>query len=172
MRLELTVNGRAERWEARPGETLLEALRAHDLKGTKLVCGTGDCCACGVLIDGRSVNSCCLLALQAQGCTVLTVEGLAAPDGTLHPLQRAFLEAGAAQCGFCTPGFLMRAYALLAEDPDPSEERVRRELAGNICRCTGYVKQVEAVLQASAEMRGTDASPRSSANPSAAEERR
>ena len=148
MRLELTINGRAEQWDVEPGETLLEALRAHEYKGAKLVCGTGDCCACGVIVDGLSLNSCCFLALQAQGANVLTVEGLAAHDGTLHPLQQAFLEVGAAQCGFCTSGFLMRSYALLAAAPHPTEEQVRHALAGNICRCTGYVKPVQAVLRA------------------------
>lgn len=151
MLLELTVNGAAEAWDVLPGATLLEALRGHDLKGAKLVCGTGDCCACTVLLDGLTVNSCSFLALQAQGSQVTTVEGLAGPDGSLHPLQAAFLEVGAAQCGFCTPGFLMRSYGLLQEEPHPSHEQVRHALAGNICRCTGYVKPVQAVLRA-AEM--------------------
>jgi len=148
MRLDLTINDRPVIWEVRPGEMLLEALRSHDLKGAKLVCGTGDCCACTVVMDGLSINSCSFLALQARGGTITTVEGLAKPDGSLHPLQRAFLEAGAAQCGFCTPGFLMRSYVFLQQTPHPSEDQVRHALAGNICRCTGYVKPVEAVLRA------------------------
>ncbi len=153
MRLDLVVNGQQERWEVAPGQTLLEALREHDVKGPKLVCGTGDCCGCGVLMNGRSVNSCCFLALQAAGAEILTVEGLTLPDGHLHPLQQAFLDAGAAQCGFCTPGFLMRSYAFLRETPDPTEDQVRHALAGNICRCTGYVKPVEAVMKAAAALR-------------------
>jgi aerobic-type carbon monoxide dehydrogenase small subunit (CoxS/CutS family) len=153
MRLDLTVNGRLVSWEVRPGESLLEALRSHELKGTKLVCGTGDCCGCTVIMDGLSVNSCSFLALQAKGASIQTVEGLAGEDGSLHPLQQAFLDAGAAQCGFCTPGFLMRGYALLQGNPEPSEDEVRHALAGNICRCTGYVKPVEAVLRAAAQLR-------------------
>ncbi len=98
----LRVNGRAVQWRVQPGETLLEALHSHYLKGTKLICGTGDCCGCGVILDGRSINACCTLAAQADGAELLTIEGLA-QDGTLHPIQEAFAEEGAAQCGFCTP---------------------------------------------------------------------
>ncbi|MBV9121216.1 MAG: (2Fe-2S)-binding protein [Chloroflexi bacterium] len=152
MRLELTVNGLPENWEVAPGETLLEAIRAHDLRGTKLVCGTGDCCGCTVILNGQSLNSCSFLALQAQHGDLLTIEGLASPNGELHPLQAAFLSAGAAQCGFCTSGFIMRAYDFLNKSPDPTEEQVRHALAGNICRCTGYVKPVEAVLAAARVM--------------------
>ena len=148
--IALQVNGRAARWRVQPGETLLEALHANHLKGTKLICGTGDCCGCGVILDGRSINACCTLAAQAHGAELLTIEGLS-QDGTLHPIQEAFAEEGAAQCGFCTPGFIMRAYAFLQEHPHPSETDVRAALGGNICRCTGYVKPVAAVLRA-AEM--------------------
>jgi carbon-monoxide dehydrogenase small subunit len=145
----LTVNKRVQRWRVRPGETLLEALQHHEIKGPKLVCGTGDCSACGVIFNGAAINSCCMLAGQADGAEVLTVEGLA--DGAqLHPIQEAFAEAGAAQCGFCTPGFIMRTYALLQENADPTEEDVRAAFAGSICRCTGYVKPVEAALRAAA----------------------
>ncbi|MGA2872267.1 MAG: (2Fe-2S)-binding protein [Candidatus Dormibacteria bacterium] len=154
--IECTVNGRLHRWQSPPGATLLEALREAHVRGPKLVCGTGDCCACGVMLNGRSVNSCCTLAAQAAGATVLTVEGLA-EDGQLHPLQAAFLETGAAQCGFCTPGLLIRAYALLQAQPDPDEAAVRVALGGNICRCTGYVKPVEAVLEAARRMRAAAA---------------
>jgi aerobic-type carbon monoxide dehydrogenase small subunit (CoxS/CutS family) len=150
--IKLKVNGRAVRWHVPPGETLLETLHAHHLKGTKLICGTGDCCGCGVILDGRSINSCCMLAAQADGADVLTIEGLAR-DGKLHPIQEAFAEEGAAQCGFCTPGFIMRTYAFLQEHPHPTEEDVRAALAGNICRCTGYVKPVAAVLRAAEAMR-------------------
>lgn len=146
----LKLNERAVQWRVQPGETLLEALHAHHLRGTKLICGTGDCCGCGVILDGRSINSCCTLAAQADGAELLTIEGLS-QEGTLHPIQEAFAEEGAAQCGFCTPGFIIRAYAFLQEHPHPTEADVRAALGGNICRCTGYVKPVAAVLRA-AEM--------------------
>jgi aerobic-type carbon monoxide dehydrogenase small subunit (CoxS/CutS family) len=148
--IQLTVNGRALKWRVEPGETLLEALHAHHLRGTKLICGTGDCCGCGVILDGRSINACCMLAIQATGSELLTIEGLA-KDGKLHPIQEAFAQEGAAQCGYCTPGFIMRTYVFLQENPHPTEADVRAALAGNICRCTGYVKPVAAVLRA-AEM--------------------
>jgi aerobic carbon-monoxide dehydrogenase small subunit len=148
--IALRVNGRAVKWRIEPGDTLLEALHAHYLRGTKLICGTGDCCGCGVILDGNSINACCMLAAQADDRELLTIEGLA-EDGKLHPIQEAFAEEGAAQCGFCTPGFIMRAYAFLHEQPRPTEAEVRAALAGNICRCTGYVKPVAAVLRA-AEM--------------------
>jgi aerobic carbon-monoxide dehydrogenase small subunit len=148
--IALQVNGRSVQWRVQPGETLLEALHAHHLKGTKLICGTGDCCGCGVILDGRSINACCTLAAQADGVELLTIEGLSL-DGSLHPIQEAFAGEGAAQCGFCTPGFIMRAYAFLQEHPHPNEADVRAALGGNICRCTGYVKPVAAVLRA-AEM--------------------
>ena len=152
LEVRLTVNKRLYRWRVRPGETLLEALQHHQIKGPKLVCGTGDCSACGVIFNGAAINSCCMLAGQAEGAEVLTVEGLA--DGAkLHPIQDAFAEAGAAQCGFCTPGFIIRTYALLQENPDPTEEDVRAAFAGSICRCTGYVKPVEAALRAAERLR-------------------
>ena len=151
--IALKINGRAVQWHVQPGETLLEALHAHHLKGTKLICGTGDCCGCGVILNGRSINACCTLAAQADEAELLTIEGLS-QDGTLHPIQEAFAEEGAAQCGFCTPGFIMRAYAFLQEHPHPDEADVRAALGGNICRCTGYVKPVAAVLRA-AQMMGS-----------------
>jgi aerobic-type carbon monoxide dehydrogenase small subunit (CoxS/CutS family) len=145
--ITLKVNGRSVKWRVAVGETLLEALHAHHLKGTKLICGTGDCCGCGVLLNGHSINACCMLAAQADGANLLTIEGLAR-EGRLHPIQEAFAQEGAAQCGYCTPGFIMRTYAFLQEHPHPSEADVRAALAGNICRCTGYVKPVAAVLRA------------------------
>jgi aerobic-type carbon monoxide dehydrogenase small subunit (CoxS/CutS family) len=152
LEVRLTVNKRAQLWRVRPGETLLEALQHHQIKGPKLVCGTGDCSACGVLFNGAAMNSCCMLAGQAEGAEVLTVEGLA--DGAaLHPIQDAFAEVGAAQCGFCTPGLIIRTYALLQENPDPTEEDVRAAFAGSICRCTGYVKPVEAALRAATRLK-------------------
>jgi aerobic carbon-monoxide dehydrogenase small subunit len=147
--MNLEVNGQEQQWQVEPGETLLEALRRHHFKGPKLVCGTGDCCACSVVVNNKSVCSCCLPALKADGQKVVTVEGLA-DEGELHPLQAAFIESAASQCGFCTPGFLMRSYDFLTNrNPAvlPTELEVRKALAGNICRCTGYVKPIEAVLK-------------------------
>ncbi len=147
--MNLEVNGQEQNWQVEPGETLLEALRRYHFKGPKLVCGTGDCCACTVIVEDKSVCSCCLPALKADHRRVMTVEGLADHD-TLHPLQTAFIETAATQCGFCTPGFLMRSYSFLTtrnQSVMPTELEVRQALAGNICRCTGYVKPVEAVLQ-------------------------
>ena len=157
--LELTVDGvQLSALVTDPGRTLLRVLR-DDLgrTGTKEGCDDSECGACMVLLDGRPVNSCSFLALQASGRTVITVEGLARPDGTLHPLQRAFVEGGGIQCGFCTPGMLISATALLAADPDPDDEAIRDALAGNLCRCTGYQPIVAAVRRAAAEMR--DGSP-------------
>lgn len=153
--INLKVNGRAVSWRIDPGQTLLEALHAHHLKGTKLICGTGDCCGCGVILNGKSINACCMLAAQAADGDLLTIEGLARGE-TLHPIQEAFAEEGAAQCGFCTPGFIMRAYAFLQDHPHPTEDEVRAALAGNICRCTGYVKPVAAVLKAAAMLDGVN----------------
>jgi aerobic-type carbon monoxide dehydrogenase small subunit (CoxS/CutS family) len=152
--LELTVDGLPLSAVVEPGRTLLRVLR-DDLgrTGTKEGCDDSECGACMVLIDGRPVNSCSYLALQAAGREVTTVEGLAGEDA-LHPLQRAFLEGGGIQCGFCTPGMLISAVALLSEDPDPSEDAIRDALAGNLCRCTGYQPIIRAVQRAASEMRG------------------
>jgi carbon-monoxide dehydrogenase small subunit len=143
---------------ADPGRTLLRVLR-DDLgrTGAKEGCDDSECGACMVLIDDRPVNACSYLALQAAGRRITTVEGLAGPGDELHPLQRAFLEGGGIQCGFCTPGMLMSAVALLADDPDPSEEAIREALAGNLCRCTGYQPIIRAVRVAAAELRGEPA---------------
>ncbi|MCB1337112.1 MAG: (2Fe-2S)-binding protein [Maritimibacter sp.] len=150
-----TVNGDPVEFLADPRETLLDALRDRlGLTGSKEGCGTGDCGACSVLLDGRLVSSCLVLGVEAEGKRVDTIEGLAEADGTLHPLQRKFLEHAALQCGFCTPGILVASKALLAKNPDPTEEEVRYWLAGNLCRCTGYDKIVRAVIDAAAEMRG------------------
>ncbi len=148
-----TVNGDAREFLCDPRETLLDVLRDRlELTGAKEGCGTGDCGACTVVLDGRPVCSCLVLAAEAQGHEVGTVEGVS--DGEdLHPLQRKFIEHAALQCGICTPGILVAAKALLERDPDPSETEVRYWLAGNLCRCTGYDKIVRAVLDAASEMR-------------------
>jgi carbon-monoxide dehydrogenase small subunit len=143
--LKTTVNSRAYEVAVSPKRTLAEFLRDDlGLTGVKLGCGEGECGACTILLDGRPVASCIVLALEAQGREVLTIEGLA--DGPeLHPLQRAFVQEGAIQCGFCTPGMILSAKALLDRNPDPSEDEIRQALAGNLCRCTGYQKIVQAV---------------------------
>jgi aerobic carbon-monoxide dehydrogenase small subunit len=144
--LTLTVNGEPQTLDVPGHATLLEVLRDElGLTGTKEGCSEGECGACTVLLDGQAVDSCLVMALATAGAEIETVEGLAAPDGTLSPLQQAFVEAGGVQCGFCTPGFLMTLTALLRENPDPSEEQIRSAVAGNICRCTGYTQIVEAV---------------------------
>jgi carbon-monoxide dehydrogenase small subunit len=161
----LNLNGEQTELLCEPRQTLLEVLRDElDLTGTKEGCATGDCGACSVLLDDRVVCSCLVLAVETEGRTVTTVEGLA--DGErLHPLQTAFLEHAALQCGICTPGFLVAAKALLDRNPDPSEREVRYELAGNLCRCTGYDKIVRAVLAAAETMRAASGSaPRRAAN--------
>ena len=139
------VNGRARSIEVAPHHTLLEVLRDDlGLTGTKECCLVGECGACTVLVDGRSVDSCLMLAVEADGATVTTVEGLADGD-RLHPLQQAFLDTGAAQCGFCIPGQLVSAQALLALNPHPTRAEVEEGLAGNLCRCAGYEQIIEAV---------------------------
>jgi aerobic carbon-monoxide dehydrogenase small subunit len=145
----MTVNGKETDFLCEPRQSLLEVLRDElRLTGTKEGCNNGNCGACNVLLDGRLVNSCLVLGVEAQGCNVATVEGLATPQG-LHPLQQEFLENAALQCGICTPGFLVAAKALLDTHPKPTEAQVRHYLAGNLCRCTGYDKIVRAVLRAS-----------------------
>jgi len=148
-----TVNGDPVEFLTEPGTTLLDALRDNlGLTGSKEGCGSGDCGACSIIMDGRLVCSCLVLAVEAEGRRVETIEGVAS-GGDLHPLQRKFLEHAALQCGFCTPGVLVAAKALLEANADPSETEVRYWLAGNLCRCTGYDKIVRAVMDAAAEMR-------------------
>jgi len=133
--------------------TLLDFLREElGLKGTKKGCDSGQCGACTIFMDGKAVNACLVLAVQAAGREVMTIEALSS-DGRLHPLQEAFVEEGAVQCGFCTPGMIMSAKALLDEKKEPSEEEIRKALSGNLCRCTGYVKIVKAVRKAASLMR-------------------
>ncbi len=143
-----TVNGARERLDVPPNMTLLQMLREKlALTGTKNGCEAGECGACTVLVNGEPVNSCMMLAAEADGCEILTVEGLTS-EGNLSPLQQAFVEHNAVQCGFCTPGMLMSAYALLQRNPKPTDEQIKQALAGNLCRCTGYVRIIRAVRAA------------------------
>jgi carbon-monoxide dehydrogenase small subunit len=154
MILRFRLNGRPVEVDAPPGRRLLDLLREDlGLIGTKEGCGEGECGACTVLVDGKPRLSCLTLAIQVEGKEVLTAEGLAQSE-KLHPLQEAFIETAGVQCGFCTPGFLMAAYALLLENPNPTKEEVREWLSGNLCRCTGYEQIVEAVLRAAEKLRG------------------
>jgi len=150
-----TINGDTREFLCETQQTLLTILRDElGMTGTKEGCGTGDCGACSVTLDGRLVCSCLVLGVEAQGRSIQTIEGMAQGE-SLHVLQRKFLEHAALQCGICTPGFLIAARSLLERNPDPSEEEVRFWLAGNLCRCTGYNKIIEAVLDAARDMRGT-----------------
>ncbi|KAA3641973.1 MAG: (2Fe-2S)-binding protein [Chloroflexi bacterium] len=152
MKINLIVNGQSRSVEAPPGKTLLYLLRDDlDLLGTKDGCREGECGACTVLLDGEPVNACLVLAGQVDGREVVTIEGLS-QNGHLHPLQRHFVEAGAVQCGFCTPGLIMSSAALLEQNPQPTEEQIRHALVGNLCRCTGYTKVFEAVQHAAEEV--------------------
>ena len=145
MRIELTVNGERREADVWAGESLLTTLRDRlDLPGSKNACEQGECGSCSVLLDGELVCSCLVLAAQADGHEVVSVEGLAG-DGDLHPVQEAFADAGAVQCGFCTPGFVVAAADLLRRVPDPSDDEIREALSGNLCRCTGYQKILDAV---------------------------
>lgn len=149
-RLFFTLNGDRVETEIESHWSLLQLLRDHlELTGTKEGCGKGECGACTVIVDGKAVNSCLYPAMELEGREVLTIEGLADGEGNLHPIQKAFVEHGAVQCGFCTPGMLMSAKALLDEKPKPSEEEIRTAIAGNFCRCTGYVQIIEAIMAAS-----------------------
>jgi len=150
--IEIQVNQVSYRITVRPSATLLDVLRQDlGLKGTKRGCDQGHCGACTVLLDGKAVNACLLLAVEAHGKKITTIEGLSNGD-RLHPLQEAFVEGGAIQCGFCTPGMILSAKALLDEIQNPSEEEIREALSGNLCRCSGYVKIVKAVQRAAQAM--------------------
>jgi len=147
--IKLKVNGKEYEAAVEPNKTLVDLLRYDlGLTGTKKGCGTGECGSCTVILNEKPVNSCLVLAVQANGAEILTIEGLKPPEG-LHPLQQAFVEKGAIQCGFCTPGMILSASVLLKRNPNPTEVEIRTALSGNLCRCTGYQKIVEAVQSVS-----------------------
>ncbi|MBD3309199.1 2Fe-2S iron-sulfur cluster binding domain-containing protein [candidate division KSB3 bacterium] len=145
MDITVRINGIHRQFTIAAHETLLDVLRREGYKGVKHGCGAGDCGACTVIVNGKAVNSCLMMAVQADGADITTIEGLA-QEGHLHPLQQAFLDHGAVQCGFCIPGMILAAKAFLDEHPHPTEEQVREAVLGNLCRCTGYKKQIEAIL--------------------------
>jgi len=162
MKIKFRVNGAWREVETPPDRILLDLLREEmGLTGTKKGCGEGECGACTVIMNGRAVLSCLIPALKADGAEIMTIEGLAG-EGRLHPLQQAFLEEGAVQCGYCTPGMLLTAKALLDENPKPSVEDVKRAISGNLCRCTGYQQIVQAIARAAAHWRSR-AKPRTRA---------
>ena len=146
VQIQLKVNGLVYQKEVEPRRTLLELIREDlELTGTKEGCGLGECGTCTVLLDGKPIKSCITLAVQANGREVTTIEGIEKPDGTLHPIQQAFIDHGAIQCGFCTPGMVLSAKALLDECPKPTDEEIRHGVAGNLCRCTGYLQIIQAI---------------------------
>ena len=152
--IRLTVNGRAYDISAPPNETLLDFLRDRlGLAGTKNGCDTGNCGACTVLVDGKAVNSCLVLAVEMDGARITTIEGIGSPD-RLHPLQQAFIDHGVIQCGYCAPGMIIAAKALLDENAEPTEEEIRSAIAGNLCRCTGYLAIMKAIASAAETLRG------------------
>jgi carbon-monoxide dehydrogenase small subunit len=156
--LSLTVNGQKHEVAIEPRQSLLQVLREElHLTGTKEGCSEGECGACTVILDGKTVDSCLIFGLEAQGRDVLTIEGLATSDA-LHPVQQAFADFGGVQCGFCTPGMILAAKALLESNPNPTDEEIRWGIAGNLCRCTGYVKIVEAIQAAAQRLRTSAAS--------------
>lgn len=146
MEISVKVNGEQKTFAIAPADVLLDVLRREGYTGVKCGCRAGDCGACTVMMNGKAVTSCLTMAAQADGAEITTIEGLAQPNGKLHPLQRAFVDHGAVQCGFCVPGMILSAKALLDEHPHPTEPEVREAIVGNLCRCTGYKKQVEAIL--------------------------
>jgi carbon-monoxide dehydrogenase small subunit len=158
MHVKMTVNGKAVEGLAEPRTLLIHFLREDlSLTGPHIGCDTSHCGACTVDLNGKSVKSCTVFVAQANGAEVTTIEGLAAADGSLHPLQEAFREHHGLQCGFCTPGMITRAHRLLQENPDPSEEEIRFGISGNLCRCTGYQNIVKAIQAAAAQMAGKEA---------------
>ncbi|MFQ5796224.1 MAG: (2Fe-2S)-binding protein [Candidatus Bipolaricaulia bacterium] len=153
MELLVRVNGAEQKFEISPGDLLVDVLRQAGYLSVKVGCRTGDCGTCTIILDGQAINCCLMLAAQANGKEIVTIEGLAS-ENRLHPLQEQFLEQGAVQCGFCIPGMILSAKVLLDENPNPREGQVREVLGGNLCRCTGYEKPVQAVLAAAQVMRG------------------
>jgi carbon-monoxide dehydrogenase small subunit len=150
--ITLTVNGEIHQISVKPNASLLDVLRSElDLTGTKRGCDSGDCGACTVIMDGKAVTACLVLAMKADGCNIVTIEGLA-HGNKLDPIQEAFLEKGAVQCGFCTPGMALATKALLDQNPNPKTEEIKAGIAGNLCRCTGYTKIIEAIQTASQKM--------------------
>jgi aerobic-type carbon monoxide dehydrogenase small subunit (CoxS/CutS family) len=154
LQIRITVNGKAFEVEAPAGETLVEVLRRLGFKSVKDGCYTGTCGGCTVLLDGRPVASCIMLAVQADGASIVTLEGLADGD-ELHPVQEAFMEANAPQCGFCSPGMMLTAVSLLRQNANPTRDEIREAIAGNTCRCSGYVRVVDAIELAARKMRGS-----------------
>jgi len=153
--IKLTVNGKAVEALVEPRTLLIHFLREQlNLTGPHIGCDTSHCGACTVDLDGRSVKSCTMFAVQADGAELLSIEGMAAPDGTLHALQEGFREMHGLQCGYCTPGMILRGYRLLQENPNPSEDEIRFGIAGNLCRCTGYQNIVKAIQYAAAKLAG------------------
>lgn len=155
--ITVTVNGEARTAEVEPRLLLVHLIRENfNLTGTHIGCDTSSCGACTILLDGKSVKSCTVLAVQANGKTVETVEGLCAPGGQLHPLQEGFKENHGLHCGYCTPGMMMRAVELLEQNPNPTEDEIRWGISGNLCRCTGYNNIVKAIQYAGAKIRGEE----------------
>ena len=153
MQVQLKVNGKDKTVDVPPHTLLVQVLREHlQLTGTHVGCDTAQCGACTVIKDGRAIKSCNIVAMQAEGASITTIEGLAAADGTLHPMQEAFREHHGLQCGFCTPGMVMSAIDLVKNFPEPTEEQIREQLEGNLCRCTGYHNIVKAIKAASAKV--------------------
>ncbi|HZU16136.1 MAG TPA: (2Fe-2S)-binding protein [Candidatus Dormibacteraeota bacterium] len=157
-KVSVVINGKQREDEVEPRLLLVHYIRdVAGLTGTHIGCDTSQCGACTVLLDGKAIKSCTMFAVQADGHEIRTIEGLAAPDGTLHPIQQAFWDEHGLQCGYCTPGFIMAAAYLLDQNPNPTEEEIRKGLEGNLCRCTGYVNIVKAVQSAARKMAGTTA---------------
>lgn len=157
MEITVTVNGAAHTLDVEPRLLLVHLIRENiNLTGTHIGCDTSSCGACTILMDGKSVKSCTILAVQANGKSISTIEGVAAADGHLHPLQEGFKENHGLQCGFCTPGMIMRSIELLEHNPNPTEDEIRWGISGNLCRCTGYNNIVKAIEYASAKMRGVE----------------
>ena len=151
--IELNVNGMTYQVAASQEDLLIDVLRKSlGLTGTKKGCGEGDCCSCSVIIDGELALSCITLAVACQGKEILTIEGVEGKDGSLHPIQQAYIDKGAVQCGFCTPGMIIATKALLDENPNPTRDEIKRGLSGNLCRCTGYTKIVDAVEEAAKQL--------------------